>query len=262
MYSQQQFLVFAQSDTIEGTEEQDRLIGTNGADNMEGHDKDDIIHGQDGNDRVEGDKGNDRLYGDDGNDLIEGGNKDDLLDGGDGDDTLSGGDGDDSMTGGKGADYFSCGDGDLDRILDYNEAEGDTKAFDCEITTPSTTIEQSPVEQGPNVSVSATPENIDSYVLDGPEDDFRLVYNTFIEPGSLKGTGNYTERKSNVFQPGEEVLLYSQYEGITQKRIADDFGNVQYIINTTGNFTVMDKQGNPIIATYESEPFDTGTSET
>ena len=107
-------------------------------DNIEGHDKDDVIHGGDGDDRVEGDKGNDRLYGDDGNDRIEGGDKDDLLDGGNGDDTLSGGDGDDSITGGKGADYFSCGDGDLDRILDYNGTEGDAEAIDCEIVTRST----------------------------------------------------------------------------------------------------------------------------
>jgi Ca2+-binding RTX toxin-like protein len=128
--------------TIEGTDEQDNLSGTDEADNIEGHGKDDVIHGQAGNDRIEGDPGNDRLYGDDGNDLIEGGDKDDLLDGGEGDDTLSGGDGDDSMTGGIGKDHFNCGDGNLDRILDYSEGEGDTKAVDCEVITPNISEEQ------------------------------------------------------------------------------------------------------------------------
>ena len=122
--------------TIEGEDKQDNLSGTNETDNIEGHGKDDVIHGQAGNDRIEGDTGNDRLYGDGGNDLIEGGDKDDLLEGGEGDDTLSGGDGDDRMTGGTGKDHFNCGDGNLDRILDFNEGEGDTKELDCEVTTP------------------------------------------------------------------------------------------------------------------------------
>jgi Ca2+-binding RTX toxin-like protein len=122
--------------TIEGEDKQDNLSGTNETDNIEGHGKDDVIHGQAGNDRIEGDTGNDRLYGDEGNDLIEGGDKDDLLEGGEGDDTLSGDDGDDRMTGGTGKDHFNCGDGNLDRILDFNEGEGDTKELDCEVTTP------------------------------------------------------------------------------------------------------------------------------
>jgi Mg-chelatase subunit ChlD len=161
----------SQSNAIEGTEERDDLTGTNAADNIEGHGKDDTIHGQDGNDRIEGDKGNDFLYGDGDNDHIEGGDKDDLLDGGDGDDTLSGGDGDDSMTGGKGADYFSCGDGDQDRILDYNEAEGDTKAVDCEVITTSTTneqIEQSPVEQVPTLPSIQIPGNTNEQIEQSP----------------------------------------------------------------------------------------------
>jgi Ca2+-binding RTX toxin-like protein len=42
-----------------------------------------------------------------------------------------GGDGDDLLTGGEGANRFVCGGGE-DTIIDYNEAEGDTKTADCE----------------------------------------------------------------------------------------------------------------------------------
>ena len=42
-----------------------------------------------------------------------------------------GGDDDDLLTGGEGAQRFICGGG-VDTITDYNEAEGDTKAADCE----------------------------------------------------------------------------------------------------------------------------------
>ena len=42
-----------------------------------------------------------------------------------------GGDDDDLLTGGEGAQRFICGGG-VDTITDYDEAEGDTKAADCE----------------------------------------------------------------------------------------------------------------------------------
>ena len=45
--------------------------------------------------------------------------------------TVIGGEGDDLLTGGEGANRFICGGGE-DTITDYDEAEGDTKADDCE----------------------------------------------------------------------------------------------------------------------------------
>jgi hypothetical protein len=45
--------------------------------------------------------------------------------------TIIGGEGDDLLTGGRGANRFICGGGE-DTIIDYNEAEGDTKTADCE----------------------------------------------------------------------------------------------------------------------------------
>lgn len=48
---------------------------------------------------------------------------------------------------------------------------------------------------------------------------------------------------------------------MTEKPIEDEFENTQFLTNSTGNFTITDKQGNPVNATDELEPFDSMTSE-
>ena len=56
----------------------------------------------------------------------------DFLDGGPGDDRLYGGPGNDTLSGGQGGDYFRCGLG-VDRITNFNTAEGDHESGDCEV---------------------------------------------------------------------------------------------------------------------------------
>ena len=57
---------------------------------------------------------------------VRGGQQEDSLSGGCGDDFVSGDKGDDTMTGGAGAELFhSFGDAGIDRVLDFNLAEGD-----------------------------------------------------------------------------------------------------------------------------------------
>ena len=71
--------------------------------------------GQEGVDKAYGGKGKDKIVG--GFDVNH--------------DVLFGGKGDDTLTGRDGADSFNCGPG-TDTITDFNAAEGDTKAADCE----------------------------------------------------------------------------------------------------------------------------------
>jgi len=55
-----------------------------------------------------------------------------VIGGGDGDDWLSGDRGDDTLTGGAGADTFrSFGDAGIDRVTDFNLAEGDRVQLDA-----------------------------------------------------------------------------------------------------------------------------------
>jgi serralysin len=134
---------------LRGEDGNDSLIGGVGFDDINGNQGSDTASGGLGDDWVVGGKDNDRLSGDDGADLVygnlgddtcDGGLGDDVIRGGQGNDTLSGGDGndfvsgdrgDDTMTGGAGADNFHSSSGaGIDRVLDFNLAEGDRVQLD------------------------------------------------------------------------------------------------------------------------------------
>ena len=70
--------------------------------------------------------GNDTAFGEWDNDTVRGGQGADSIAGGDGDDFMSGDRGDDTISGGLGADTFHSfmGAG-IDRVLDFNAADGD-----------------------------------------------------------------------------------------------------------------------------------------
>ena len=139
---------------LRGEDGNDLLIGGAAFDDINGNQGSDTGSGGLGNDWVVGGKDNDRLAGDDGADLVygnlgddtcDGGTGDDIVRGGQGNDTLSGGAGDDfvsgdrgddTMTGGAGADNFHSASGaGIDRVLDFNLAEGDRVQLD-----PATTF--------------------------------------------------------------------------------------------------------------------------
>lgn len=103
-----------------------RGAGTN--DSLTGGALDDLLQGLAGQDTLSGAGGSDVLEGGDGGDTLTGGDGDDRLLGGNGDDVLIGGAGFDYMVGGAGADRFEfdLSGNSLDRIFDFNPAEGDT----------------------------------------------------------------------------------------------------------------------------------------
>ena len=74
-----------------------------------------------GNDKINSGKGDDVNYGDTVGDSNEG----------TGNDKINAGQGDDQLTGNGGADKFQCGGGE-DTVTDFNEAEGDKAAGNCE----------------------------------------------------------------------------------------------------------------------------------
>jgi glucose/arabinose dehydrogenase len=136
-------------DYLRGEEGNDRIYGGFGFDDVHGNMGDDTVSGGDGGDWVVGGKDNDSLSGDAGDDivygnlgddtgdggsgadLVRGGQGADVLGGGGGDDFISGDLGDDTLTGGPGADVFnSFGDAGLDRVADFNRAEGDRVRLD------------------------------------------------------------------------------------------------------------------------------------
>jgi Ca2+-binding RTX toxin-like protein len=112
--------------------------GQDGDDVLNGGGGADVLFGDAGADTLAGEAGDDRLFGGAGADMLSGGDGADYLDGNAGDDTLEGGAGFDELRGGAGADRFvfaAVADAPpvtttrLDRIVDFNQAEGDRIDF-------------------------------------------------------------------------------------------------------------------------------------
>ena len=128
-------------DDINGNMGADTLHGGAGDDWVVGGKDNDVQFGDDGNDVVWGNLGNDTLDGGAGNDQVRGGQGDDSISGGAGNDYISGDRGADTETGGPGADMFHSFSGaGIDKVLDFNAAEGDRVMLD-----PGTTYTTSQV---------------------------------------------------------------------------------------------------------------------
>jgi Ca2+-binding RTX toxin-like protein len=118
-------------DDINGNAGDDNAAGGAGDDWVVGGKDNDRLLGEDGADIVYGNLGNDTCEGGAGNDLLRGGQQDDVLVGGAGDDWLSGDRDNDTLTGGAGADTFhTFGDAGVDRVTDFNLAQGDRVQID------------------------------------------------------------------------------------------------------------------------------------
>jgi hypothetical protein len=72
---------------------------------------------------------------------------------------------------------------------------------------------------------------------------FRSVFNTFVVPGSSHGYGIYEEHKSNVFKPGEKIVLYIEPVGFTHKTIIGTNKEILYLSNFTADVIISDKAG-------------------
>ncbi|MGA0605396.1 calcium-binding protein [Phenylobacterium sp. VNQ135] len=104
-------------DTVMGGRAGEWVVGGQGNDLLSGGGEGDVVYGN---------LGNDTCYGDTGNDWVRGGQGNDSLSAGDGDDFVAGDRGSDTISGGFGADLFHAFSGvGLDRILDFNAADGD-----------------------------------------------------------------------------------------------------------------------------------------
>ncbi|MGZ3378196.1 MAG: NF038122 family metalloprotease [Phenylobacterium sp.] len=134
---------------LRGNEGDDVLNGGTGFDDINGNMGNDTVHGGAGDDYSVGGKDNDLLYGDAGNDIVWGNLGNDTCDGGSGNDQCRGGQGDDSISGGAGNDFISgdrgndtesggsgadtfhgSQDAGIDKVLDFNIAEGDRVELD------------------------------------------------------------------------------------------------------------------------------------
>jgi serralysin len=130
------------NDSIQGGTGFNDINGNLGDDYIEGHSAvgDWLVGGQ-GNDVIVshtsgnilyGNLGNDTLNGGGGAEILRGGQGDDLIIAGPGGEWLSGDRGTDTVQGGAGADTFhTFGDAGIDRVIGFNEAQGDHVQLDA-----------------------------------------------------------------------------------------------------------------------------------
>jgi hypothetical protein len=74
--------------------------------------------------------------------------------------------------------------------------------------------------------------------------EFNATFSTFIKPFSAAGYGVYEERSSNVFAPGETIVLYVEPVGFSHRQVLDEEGNnTLYLINMTAGYEIASANG-------------------
>src|SRR5215212_2172001 len=75
--------------------------------------------------------------------------------------------------------------------------------------------------------------------------EFNATFSTFVEPFSAAGYGVYEER-SNVFAPGETIVLYVEPVGFAHRQIIGEEGgnnNTLYFMNMTADYEIAAANG-------------------
>ena len=77
--------------------------------------------------------------------------------------------------------------------------------------------------------------------------EFNTTFSTFVEPFSAAGYGVYEER-SNIFAPGETIVLYVEPVGFAHERIIDEKGGgnnntMLYLMNMTADYEIAAANG-------------------
>jgi cytochrome c biogenesis factor len=74
--------------------------------------------------------------------------------------------------------------------------------------------------------------------------EFNATFSTFVEPFSAAGYGVYEER-SNVFAPGETIVLYVEPVGFAHRQIDEEGGNnnTLYFMNMTADYEISAANG-------------------
>jgi hypothetical protein len=77
--------------------------------------------------------------------------------------------------------------------------------------------------------------------------EFNATFSTFVEPFSAAGYGVYEER-SNIFAPGETIVLYVEPVGFAHEQVIDEGGSsnnntMLYLMNMTADYEIAAANG-------------------
>ena len=135
---------------------------------------------------------------------------------------------------------------------------------DTNDTTTSTTIANITADNNNNnnqsESISAAATNLTATTINNMtiedakelylsvwnQTEFNATFSTFVEPFSAAGYGVYEER-SNIFAPGETIVLYVEPVGFAHKQIIDERGGnnntLLYLMNMTSDYKIAAANG-------------------
>ena len=109
-------------------------------------------------------------------------------------------------------------------------------------TTAATTASTTNVTATDNMTIEDAKE---LYLSVWNQTEFNATFSTFVEPFSAAGYGVYKER-SNVFAPGETIVLYVEPVGFAHRQIIDEEGrdnNTLYLMNMTADYEITAANG-------------------
>jgi hypothetical protein len=110
-------------------------------------------------------------------------------------------------------------------------------------TTTSTTLANITADTNMTATNNMTIEDAkELYLSVWNETEFNATFSTFIEPFSAAGYGVYEER-SNIFAPGETIVLYVEPVGFAHKQVIDEErgsnnNTLLYLMNMTSDYKI------------------------
>jgi hypothetical protein len=137
----------------------------------------------------------------------------------------------------------------------------DTNNDTNDATTTSTTVANiTDANNNKSASTSAAATNLTAttnnmtiedakelYLSVWNQTEFNATFSTFVEPFSAAGYGVYEER-SNIFAPGETIVLYVEPVGFAHKQVIDEErgsnnNTLLYLMNMTSNYKIAAANG-------------------
>lgn len=94
----------------------------------------------------------------------------------------------------------------------------------------------------------------DQYLTSWERSNFSSAFATFVIPNSVNGYGIYDEHRSNIFKPGEPIVLYVEPIGFTHKKLTDEKGNALYNVKLIPSVIISSKNDNKS-ASIDFPPF-------
>ncbi|MDQ3851939.1 MAG: hypothetical protein M3299_03795 [Thermoproteota archaeon] len=135
---------------------------------------------------------------------------------------------------------------------DTNNDTNDTIASTTIANITADNNNQSASTSGAAANLTATTNNMtiedakEIYLSVWNQTEFNATFSTFVEPFSAAGYGVYEER-SNIFAPGETIVLYVEPVGFAHKQIIDERGGnnntLLYLMNMTSDYKIAAANG-------------------